>query len=272
MTEETSPATCAACGSDLTGPVCALCGREAGTVTWVGSPTSPRARPRASLLIVGAVGAVFVAMIVWMWAGPPLAAPSADVRPGRLEASAAAFTSAPGSQTASESPKADTYRCWDHQERASRKSCSKPTGPSGVRWVFPGFENTGAPCKKVVYRKNTYTFECSYDGAGLIRYRYWKSKSEALDHYRKKYKGQPSRSIVVDGRTVGEMWRYGRPMQSDDLYKLSGYFMENFSFSIEAASPAQIDLLIPNLRIRHPSDYRAVSVTEGELSDFGIVW
>jgi hypothetical protein len=169
-------------------------------------------------------------------------------------------------------PSAASYRCWDDSIRASRGQCTKPTGFAGVRWVFPGFTENGGTCQKVSYRKTTNTYECTFAGTGLIRYRYWKSKSEAMAHYSKKYKGQPTQSIVVDGVTVGQMWRYREPMEADNLYKLSGFFMDNFSFSIDTDSSAQIDRLSPYLKIRNPVDLRASAVSEAEPRAFGINW
>lgn len=149
--------------------------------------------------------------------------------------------------------------------------CLRPTGATAIEWIFPDFENKGGTCASVQYRETTYTFECAF-GSPVMRYRYWQSSAEALKHDKKKYSKSPSRALITgDGQRVGTMWRYARPMESDDLYRLSAFFAVGLSFSIDAPTSAQIDELIPNLQIWDPADARG-AVAGADARSGSVVW
>lgn len=191
---------------------------------------------------------------------PPAAAPT---QPAVATASTARATVA-NSQAAPEA----AIRCWDDTVVDTIADCTRPSGTAGLRYVYPGYDH-GRSCVYKAYRTTTATFDCAIDG-GVLRFRWWRDKDEALGHYTEKYQKGSKRDLILDGQRVGSLYRDRTPVKG--VYRLSGVMWGNFSFSVEAKSTAKVDSLLTLIEVRHPEDLTGYRLDNGPAATVGVQW
>ncbi|MGC3993123.1 MAG: serine/threonine-protein kinase [Propionicimonas sp.] len=193
------------------------------------APPPPQRRRRGAWLI--GVGALVVAALVL--------ATTLSLGAGR---SAPTATPTPGS-----SPSAAVV-CWNAVPVDDQEQCGPPHGTEGLRWVYLSLVDQWDSCVNKAYRSTTVDYDCSLPG-GVLRYRYWEDSDEAQRHYTGKYEDADATPLVLDGHTVGTIYRSDK--RSSGVYTLSALWLDgHFSFSAEASTIAGRDALLDLVRLR----------------------
>lgn len=220
-------------------------------------PLEPRRRRGPLLvLVVAALLAALVGaggVVLLLGGDDKSAAPTAEDRDGGRAGSTTTETTA-GEPTTTAPTETDpptqeqgTFRCWSGGALvAELADCGTPTGPEGLKWVFPSAAGPG--CTADASAQRASEIECAPDG---VRFHYseWRSRA-ALEQY---YGGIALTSIDPPGGRSDLTAFQVVSRESDVGYKVAIYYSSPtalWSVTIYAADEAQYDALLSDLRMR----------------------
>lgn len=230
-------------------------------------PTAPSQPPRrrrgpvillaiAALLAAGA-GAGGAVLLLGSGDEEPSSAAARDRdadRPARsTEPSEVAEESASASESVTPTEEARTFRCWSGGAPvADLAECGNPTGPDGLRWVFPSADQAG--CTEDASAQRASEIECAPGG---VRFHYseWRSRT-ALEQY---YGGIALASIdPPSGR--GDLTAFQVASRESGVdYKVAIYYTSPatlWSVTIYAADESQYRAVVGGLEVRQFRDLR----------------
>lgn len=215
----------------------------------------------AGLSLVLVVGGIVLAARGGTTAAAPLGAGSTRADEPNEQASATATAAQPTSPASATTTMANEVRCWNGSVKSSLSDCTEPRGAAAIRYVYPEYDAAGS-CAKMNYREGrTVTFDCTLDKNSLVRYRWWRDKAEAIEHYDSKYAKGSCQVLTAAGQEIGVLCRDKKRV--DGQYRMSGFFRDHFSFSVEATTKSRQDELLDTIVMRHPDDFAGYSLADG---------
>lgn len=240
-------------------------------------PTTPRhARRPRRLAMIGGVTAVAVAAAVgiasillpqesavprssgsltpMVSAEPMAATASASSGPSDMSTTTRTRSASSGSPAAVPPGRAVAgFTCWNGKTVGDLKSCGRPTGIEGLRYLYPSLKAEWSRCKYLDLRTTTATFECSFD-RGVIRYRYWKDAAEATGHYVDKYANADESEFVLDGQSLGTVYRDIKREKEGVFWMTAQWGDGHYALSVAAKTRAEQEQLWATARIRAVAD------------------
>lgn len=143
--------------------------------------------------------------------------------------------------------------CWDGSTTSDLAGCSEPELAAGIRYVYPDYDARGSCAYKDYREGRTVTFDCDLGGKKMMRYRWWRDTDEAVAHYKHKFAKGTRQPLVAAGQTIGTLYRDTKPVGG--VYRMSAFFRDHFSFTIEAKTRREQNRLLGLLVIRNPDDF-----------------
>ncbi len=169
----------------------------------------------------------------------------------------AANSSAPNPTTSTSAAATDnvpTVQCWDNAIELALTDCTIPSRRAGLRYIFPTYESTGSCVSKVHHKGRNLTYQCSTNRNSLVRFGWWRDKAEHRQHYEKKFPNGPCWALRAGTKDIGTICRDRKRVKG--IYRMSGYFLGHFSFSIEAKSKGEQDAILGRVLVRDPQNFR----------------
>jgi len=149
--------------------------------------------------------------------------------------------------------------CWDGSEEVAT-DCPAPTGPAGLRWVFPSFRPGDQRCSKVVYEDKgasgplEYSCRTRVEGTtARVRYSERSSLQGGLTYFDKRFDDDPQ--PVAAGTRL--LYRDTAPRRDGTYEATLAYVNLPYAVTVNAVNERLRDRVLDDVRLR-PERYLRV--------------
>lgn len=167
------------------------------------------------------------------------------------------------------------FDCWNGRRAPKLSACTPPTGPGGLEWVFPTFQQLkargdcappGVTSEDRIGRLLFFDCGVVVDGKDVTyRFTWWRSAKQSRKHYIvDEYPPDKAtwRDFTVKGSIAGVVYKLNAPRERDGKFRLSASYSNGlFSMTVESDQPGVIE---PAFR---KVEFRAVDRLRGRPAD-----
>jgi hypothetical protein len=149
--------------------------------------------------------------------------------------------------------------CWDGEQVAAARACGRPTGPRGLRWVFPSFRPGDDDCRDVRAQHRELghrtRWECEFEITGspvVITYSELASAKEGRIAFDQEHAGSEHRAVrSKDGTLLRHEWR--RELPTGGFVVTVMYARHPYAVEVRAEERAlREEALMSTVRFRDP--------------------
>lgn len=235
----------------------------ASSVSPASGPRSGAASRKALLVIAGVLGVVLVGgAALFLTRGDQPVTTATALATAPVASEAGTIEPLPQPPSVSAPPVNERARCWDGSTEASVLNCTEPHGIAGVRYVYPEYDARGSCVKKGTDAGDWVRFDCTLGKRSLLRYRWWRDTERAVYHYTTKYGQGTSEPLTVAGQEIGTIYA-DTQQYAGGIYRVSGFFRDHFSFTVEAPTKAERARLLKLIVMRQPDEFTGYLVATG---------